>query len=138
LISEKIAELLKKARTIAVVGLSDKPDRPSYHVTSYLFSAGYRIIPVNPRVKTLFNEKAYPDLLSIPKEISIDIVDIFRRSQDVPPIVDQAIQLKPLCIWMQLGIIHEQAAKKAEESGIMVVMNRCLSVTHQQLIGLNK
>ena len=136
--SEKIADLLKKARTIAVVGLSDKPDRPSYHIASYLLSVGYRVIPVNPRLKTIFNEKAYPDLLSIPNEITVDIVDIFRRSEEVPPIVEQAIQKKPNCIWMQLGIINPEAAKKAESAGITVVMNQCISVVHQQLFGFGK
>jgi predicted CoA-binding protein len=138
LVTEKIADLLKKARTIAVVGLSDKPDRPSYHIASYLLSVGYRVIPINPRLKTIFNEKVYPDLQSVPDDIALDIVDIFRRSEDVLPIVEQAIPKKPSCIWMQLGIINPDAAKKAESAGITVVMNRCISVVHQQLFGFNK
>jgi predicted CoA-binding protein len=131
---DAIAELLKQARTIAVVGLSDNPMRPSYDVSAYMQSRGYRIIPVNPMIKSCLREKSYASLLDVPtKDVSekIDIVNIFRRSEFVPEIVDQAIQLKIPAIWMQLGVIHEKAAEKARQAGIFVVMDRCILVEHR-------
>jgi uncharacterized protein len=131
---DAIAELLKQARTIAVVGLSDNPMRPSYDVSAYMQSRGYRIIPVNPMIKSCLCEKSYASLLDVPtKDVSekIDIVNIFRRSEFVPEIVDQAIQLKIPAIWMQLGVIHEKAAEKARQAGIFVVMDRCILVEHR-------
>ena len=130
----RIAEVLKTARTIAVVGLSDNPLRPSFGVSAYMQSHGYRIIPVNPRIKSCLGEKAYASLLDIPeRNISeednpekIDIVNIFRRPEYVEEIVDQAIQLKVPAIWMQEEVIHERAAEKARKAGIFVVMDRCI------------
>ncbi len=126
--TDQIAEILKSAKTIAVVGVSDNPMRPSYGVAAYLQHHGYRIIPVNPSVDSVLGEKSYPSLLDVPDKI--DIVDIFRRSENVPPIVDQAIQLKVPAIWMQETVIHEESAKKAREQGIVVVMDRCILKEH--------
>ena len=119
-----------KHKTIAVVGLSDKPERASYDVASYLLSQGYRIIPVNPNIKEWKGIKAYPSLSAIPKDIRIDVVDIFRRSEFVPPIVDEAITIGAKAIWMQLGVINEEAAEKARSAGLEVVMDRCMKVEH--------
>ena len=131
---DPIAELLQRARTIAVVGLSDNPLRPSHGVSAYMQSNGYRIIPVNPRIKSCLGEKAYASLLDIPeKEIpeKIDIVNIFRRPEYVEEIVNQAIQLKVPAIWMQEEVIHEKAAEKARQAGIFVVMDRCILKEHR-------
>ncbi len=126
--ADQIADVLKSAKTIAVVGVSDNPMRPSYGVAAYLQHHGYRIIPVNPSVESVLGEKSYASLLDVPERI--DIVDIFRRSENVPPIVDQAIQLKVPVIWMQETVIHDEAAKKAREKGIVVVMDRCILKEH--------
>ncbi len=125
--------ILETARTVAVVGLSPKPDRPSYGVAQYLQSHGYRIIPVNPGIPEILGEKTYPDLLSIPDPV--DVVQIFRRSEDVPPIVDQAIQKGAKVVWMQEGIEHDAAAEKARAAGLLVVMNACMRMQHRRLIG---
>jgi predicted CoA-binding protein len=127
--SDPIFDLLRTARTIAVVGLSDSPLRPSHGVAAYLQSQGYRIIPVNPEIKVSLGEKAYPSLLDVPEKI--DIVDIFRRPEFVPEVVDQAIQLKVPAVWMQEEIVHEKAAQKARAAGIFVVMDRCILVEHR-------
>jgi len=128
----KIREILQNAKTIAVVGLSPKPERDSHEVAHYLQGVGYRIIPVNPVADQILGEKAYPDLLSIPEEI--DIVDIFRRSEHVPPIVDDAIEAGAKAVWMQLGVINEQAAAKAAEAGLDVVMDHCTLREHKRLL----
>jgi predicted CoA-binding protein len=127
--ADTIAELLKRSKTIAVVGLSNNPIRPSHGVSTYMQSRGYRIIPVNPRVRESLGEKAYSTLLDVPEKI--DIVNIFRRPEFVEEVVDQAIQLKVPAIWMQQGVIHENAAEKAREAGIFVVMDRCILVEHR-------
>lgn len=127
--ADQIAEVLKSAKTIAVVGVSDNPTRPSYGVAAYLQHHGYRIIPVNPTIDSVLGEKAYSSLLDVP--VKIDVVDIFRRSENVPPIIDQAIQLKVPAIWMQETVIHEEAARKAREKGIVVVMDRCILKEHR-------
>jgi predicted CoA-binding protein len=132
--SDAIAELLKRAKTIAVVGLSDNPLRPSHGVSAYMQSHGYRIVPVNPQVTECLGEKAYATLLDIPeKDVpdKIDIVDIFRRPEYVEEIVDQAIQLKVPAVWMQEEVIHEKAAEKARKAGIFVVMDRCILKEHR-------
>ena len=126
--ADQIADVLNSAKTIAVVGVSDNPMRPSYGVAAYLQHHGYRIIPVNPSVESVLGEKSYASLLEVPEKV--DIVDIFRRSENVPPIVDQAIQLKVPVIWMQETVVHEEAAKKAREKGIVVVMDRCILKEH--------
>lgn len=127
--SDPIAELLKRSKTIAVVGLSANPLRPSHGVSAYLQSHGYRIIPVNPNIAECLGQKAYPSLLDVPDKI--DIVDIFRRSEFVEAVVDQAIQLKVPAIWMQEDVIHERAAEKARKAGIFVVMDRCILKEHR-------
>lgn len=122
--TETVKKILRTYRTVAVVGLSDKPERPSYAVASYMQSQGYRVVPVNPRISRVLGEDAYPDLVSIPFEI--EIVDIFRRSEDVPPIVDAAIEKGVRAVWMQEGVINEAAAEKAKTAGLEVVMDLCM------------
>ena len=127
--NDPIAELLKSAKTIAVVGLSDNPMKPSYGVSQYMQSRGYRIIPVNPQVPEVLGEKSYASLLDIPEKV--DIVDVFRRPEAVPEIVDQAIQLKVPAIWLQETVVHEEAAQKARDAGIFVVMDKCILKEHR-------
>ena len=128
--ADRITELLQTARTIAVVGLTDSPLRPSYGVSHYMRSEGYRIIPVNPNITDWEGEKAYPSLLDVPEKI--DIVAIFRRPDAVPEVVEHAIQIKAPVIWMQEGVIHEEAAEKARQAGIFVVMDRCILKEHRK------
>ena len=128
--AERITELLESAKTIAVVGLTNMPMRPSYGVSHYMQSQGYRIIPVNPLISEWEGEKAYPSLLDVPERI--DIVNIFRRPEYVPEIVDQAIQLQLPSIWMQETVIHEEAAEKARQAGIFVVMDLCILKEHRR------
>ena len=127
--SDPIGDLLKTARTIAVVGLSNKPLRPSHGVALYMQQQGYRIIPVNPNLQSVLGERAYPSLKDVPEKI--DLVDIFRRPEFVPEVVDQAIALAVSAVWMQEGVIHEQAAEKARQAGIFVVMDRCILKEHR-------
>jgi len=126
---DPIAELLRRSRTIAVVGLSNSPLRPSHGVAAYMQTHGYRIIPVNPEIKGALGEKAYPSLLEVLEKI--DIVNIFRRPEFVDQIVDQAIQLRVPAIWMQEEVINEKAAEKARQAGIFVVMDRCILKEHR-------
>jgi uncharacterized protein len=130
---EEIKDILSNCRTVAVVGISPKPDRPSYVVASYLQSRGYRIVPVRPDGETLLEEKVYRSLLEIPEEIEIDIVDIFRKSEDVPPVVDEAILRKAKVVWMQEGVINPQAGDKAQKAGLKVVMDRCIKKERQRV-----
>lgn len=123
---EEIRELLRTSRVIAVVGASDKPDRPSYDIASTLLDRGYTIIPVNPGKKEILGQKCYPDLKSIP--VPVDIVNIFRNPADVPPVVDEAIAIKAKCVWMQTGISHPEAAKKAADAGLKVLQDSCIKV----------
>jgi len=127
--TDPITEILQRAKTIAVVGLSDNPLRPSHGVAAYLHTQGYRIVPVNPQIQSALGEKAYPSLLDVPEKI--DIVDIFRRSEFVEEVVDQAIQLKVPAVWMQEEVVHEKAAQKARAAGIFVVMDRCILLDHR-------
>jgi predicted CoA-binding protein len=124
--SPEIDRLLKESKVIAVVGLSPKPERPSYSVAAFLQSSGFRIIPVNPGQKEILGEKVYASLLEIPEQV--DIVDVFRAADAVPEIVDQAIKIKAKALWLQLGIVHNEAADKAEKAGLTVVQNKCLSI----------
>ena len=126
-----IADALKTARTIAVVGLSASPLRPSHGVAAYMQGQGYRIIPVNPGIPDALGEESYANLSDVPAKI--DIVDIFRRSEFVPEVVDEAIKLKIHVIWMQEGVIHQAAAEKARKAGIFVVMDRCILKEHHKL-----
>ncbi len=127
----KVKDLLRQSRVIAVVGASDKPDRPSHDIMRYLLEAGYTVIPVNPGKQEILGQACYPDLASVP--IAVDIVDIFRNPADVPPIVDQAIAIKAKCVWMQSGIAHEEAANKAVAAGLDVLQDRCIKVAHRLL-----
>ena len=128
--TDEIGELLKRSKTIAVVGLSDSPLRPSYGVSAYMQSHGYRIIPVNPEIKGALGEKAVPSLVEVQEKI--DIVDVFRRSEFVPEVIDEAIRLKVRAIWLQEGVVHEEAAEKARQAGIFVVMDRCILKEHRR------
>jgi hypothetical protein len=128
---KQISEILRIGRTIAVVGLSSKRYRPSYGVAEYMQRAGYRIIPVNPHETEVLGEKCYPDVESVPEPI--DIVDIFRRSEFVPEIVEAAIRKGAKAIWMQEGVVHEEAAHRAREAGLEVVMDRCILKDHRRL-----
>jgi uncharacterized protein len=133
----EVTEILNKYKVIAVVGLSDQLGKPSHRVAAYLKQHGYKIIPVNPTIKEALGEKAYRSLLDIPEDIqkTIDVVDIFRKAEDVPPIVEQAIKLKqkngrPYVVWMQLDIVNEAAAQTARQAGLAVVMDKCLMKEH--------
>lgn len=138
---DKIREILEKYKVIAVVGLSNDPEKGSYKVSAYMQQHGYHIIPVNPFVDEVLGENCYKSLLDIPVEIqrTLEVVDVFRKAEDVPPIVEQAIELKtrvdrPFVVWMQLGIINEQAAEAARHSGLVVVMDKCLMTEHHHII----
>lgn len=126
-----VKEVLRTARTIAVVGFSPKANRPSNLVGCYLIQAGFRVIPVNPGHSEICGLKCYPDLVSIPE--SVDVVDIFRRADDVLSVVEEAIAIRAKVIWMQQGIINREAADLAEKAGLIVVMDRCIKVDHMQL-----
>lgn len=126
-------EILLSAKTIASVGLSSSPEKESFWIVKYLQEQGYRIIPVNPTAEEILGEKAYPDLDSVPEKI--DVVQVFRKPEDVPPVVDSAIKVGARAVWMQEGIVHEEAAQKAREAGLQVVMDACMRVTHRRLIG---
>ena len=130
---QEIKEVLRSSKTVAVIGISPKEDRPSYGVASYLKSKGYRIIPVRPDGDKILGEKVYHSLTEIPREIEIDVVDIFRKSEDVPPVVEEAIHRGAKVIWMQEGIINQEACTKAEKAGLKVVMDRCTKKEHQRL-----
>ncbi|MEE9248829.1 MAG: CoA-binding protein [Dehalococcoidia bacterium] len=129
-------DILNEGKTIAVVGLSPKPERDSHLVAKYLKEQGYRIIPVNPMVDEVLGEKSYPDLKAIPERV--DVVDVFRKAEDVLPIVDQAIDIGASAVWMQLGIINEVAAARAREAGLGVVMDRCMLIEHRRMVGEGK
>jgi uncharacterized protein len=131
--SDPIRDVLQRGRTIAVVGLSNSPLRPSHGVSAYMQTQGYRIIPVNPKIHGSLGEKAYASLLDVREKI--DIVNIFRRPEFVEEIVDQAIRLKAPVIWMQEGVVHEKAAEKARQAGIFVIMDRCILKEHRARFG---
>lgn len=134
---ESIPQLLSAARTIAVVGLSSKPDRASHQVASYLQQHGHRIIPVNPTYagQSILGEHCYATLAQVAKEHGvIDIVDCFRKSEDIQPIAEQAIAIGARCLWLQLGVVNEDAARLAQKAGMLVVMDRCLKIEHQALL----
>jgi len=139
-LEEEINNVLKKYRTVAVVGLSKDPAKDSHMVAQFLKSRGWRIIPVNPTADEVLGEKCYKSLLDVPEDIqkAVEVIEIFRPSKDVPPIVDQAIQLKqkngkPYVVWMQLGIVNEEAAARAREAGLTVIMNRCMKIESERL-----
>jgi predicted CoA-binding protein len=130
---KQLKELYKSIQTIASVGLSANVEKPSFGIVYYLQQQGYRIIPVNPTAPEILGQKSYPDLLSIPDKV--DVVQLFRRSEDVPPFVEQAIQIGARVVWMQEGISNLEAAKKAEAAGLTVVMDRCMRAEHIRLFG---
>lgn len=130
---QTIEKILRTARTIATVGLSDDPTRPAHTVPAYLQVQGYRVIPVNPRLETALGETAYASLSAVPEPV--DVVQIFRRSEDVPPVVEQAIQIGAKAVWMQEGIVNEDAADLARRAGLAVVMDTCMRVAHRRLMG---
>ena len=125
-----IGDILKNYRVVAVVGLSPKPERPSYQVAEYLKQHGYRIIPVNPGQREILGEKCYPSLKDIP--FPVEVVDIFRNVEAIPAIVDEAIQVGAKVVWMQLNLVEPESARKAKEAGLKVVMDRCLKVEHSK------
>ena len=131
--SDPIRDLLERSRTIAVVGLSDSPLRPSYGVSAYMQTQGYRIIPVNPQIRDALGEKSYPSLLEVPE--AIDIVNVFRRAEFVEEVVDQAIRLEIPAVWMQEGVINPAAAEKARKAGMFVAMDLCILKEHRARFG---
>jgi uncharacterized protein len=128
--SDSIPDLLRQSKTIAVVGLSSNPLRPSHEVASYLQSAGYQIIPVNPNESEVLGQRSYPRLEDVP--VPIDIVDVFRRPEHVPAIADSAIAIHAKCLWLQQGITHVQAAAKARSAGLFVIEDACLFIEHKK------
>ena len=137
-LASSLLGLLSTARTIAIVGLSSRPDRPSYEVARYLQAHGYRVIPVNPKETEVLGARAYPALDAVP--VPVDIVDIFRQSEAVPAIVAEAVRVRagraqPRAIWMQEGVVHEEAAAQARAAGLEVIMDRCLMKEHRRLLG---
>ncbi len=128
-----IPEILNAYKTIAVVGISDNPTRPSYTVTKYMRAQGYKIIPINPNIESVFGLTAYPSLLALPDEVkkTVEIVDVFRKPDDVLSIVDEAIEIGAKVVWMQLGVTNQTAREKAEAAGLAVVENHCIAVDHQ-------
>jgi predicted CoA-binding protein len=131
---EAIAKILKNYRTVAVVGLSRSADKDSHRVASYLKASGFKIIPVNPSADEILGEKVYKDLTLIPG--SVDVVDVFRPSDEVGPFVEQAIKIGAKAVWMQLGIVNEEAASKALDAGLDVIMDRCMMTEHKRLLGM--
>ena len=130
--SQEIRAILEKYKTVAVVGLSPKPERDSHKVAKYLKENRYRIVPVNPGQKEILGEKCYPNLKAIP--FPIDVVDIFRRPEAIPPVVDDALEIGAKVVWMQLGIAHNQAADKARNAGLQVVMSKCIKIEHMNML----
>ena len=131
-LDDQIRQLLKTARTIGVVGISEKSWRPSHDVASYMPSVGYTIVPINPQFKTVLGLSVYPDLLTAARERPIEIVNVFRRAEFVPDIVEQAIAIHAQAVWLQVGVIHHEAARRAHDAGLIVVMDRCIKVEYQR------
>ncbi|MEP6896853.1 MAG: CoA-binding protein [Chloroflexota bacterium] len=130
---KEMKEILQSAKTIASVGLSSSDEKESYWIVSYLKEQGYHIIPVNPKATEILGEKVYASLSDIPDQV--DVVQVFRKSEDVPPVVDEAIKIGAKVVWMQEGIVNEAAAQKAREASLLVVMDACMRATHRRLIG---
>ena len=131
-----IEAILRECKTVAVVGLSPNPARPSHRVAVYLQSQGYRIVPVNPNATEVLGEPCYPNLAAIPHPV--ELVDIFRRSEEVSPVIDEAIQVGAEAVWMQLGIVNEASAAQAQEAGLDVVMDKCTAIEHRFLVKAGK
>lgn len=130
---QMMKEILRSAKTVATVGLSSNPEKDSYSVAQYLKTQGYRVIPVNPTATEILGETSYPDLESVPEKI--DVVQVFRKPEDVPPVAESAVKVGAKAVWMQEGIINEEAAQKARAAGLQVVMDACMRETHKRLIG---
>ena len=135
-----LRRILGSCRTIAVVGLSPQWHRPSFFAAKYMQSHGYRIVPVNPGAKEILGERCYPSVTAASQALAaegvkIDMVDCFRRSEDIPPLADEAIAIGARCLWLQLGVVHEASAAKAREAGLEVVMDRCVKIEHARLFG---
>lgn len=130
---DELRSILLAARAIAVVGLSSKPDRPSHEVASFLQERGYRIVPVNPNEAEVLDERAYPSLLDAPAEIPIEIVDVFRRAEETPPVAEQAVRRGAKVLWLQQGIVNEDARRIGEEAGLTVIMGVCIRTTIERL-----
>jgi predicted CoA-binding protein len=131
---DRLKQLLTSATIIAIVGVSSNPEKPSYGILQHLQKAGYKVIPVNPRETEILGERAYPSLVDVPERI--DIVDVFRRAEDTPPIADEAITIGAKTLWLQSGIANEEAAARASAAGLTVVMNACIGETHARLRSL--
>jgi hypothetical protein len=136
----ELRRILGTCKTIAVVGLSPQWHRPSFFAAKYMRDHGYRIVPVNPTATEILGERSYPSLTAAAQALAergekIDLVDCFRRSEDIPPVADEAIAIGARCLWMQIGVINEQAAEKARKAGLDVVMNRCVKIEHARLFG---
>ncbi|HXQ94362.1 MAG TPA: CoA-binding protein [Thermoplasmata archaeon] len=129
----RMRDILTRAETIAVVGLSDKPERDSHQIARYLQSVGYRVVPVNPMLTEVLGERSYPDVHSVPSEIRIDIVDVFRKSDQVGPVVGEAIDRRVPTVWMQLGVTNPEAAAKARSAGLVCYEDLCIMVQHRRL-----
>jgi uncharacterized protein len=131
-VEDRVLEMLRKAKTIAVIGLTDDPNKPSYYVSEYLQSNGYRVVPINPKLSEVLGERAYPSLSEAAKVEKIDLVDVFRRPEAVPEIVDEVLALKIPALWLQETVVHEEAAQKAREAGVLVVMDECIMKEHSR------
>lgn len=130
---QMMKDILLSAKTVASVGVSSNQEKESYWIVSYLKEQGYHVIPVNPTADEILGQKSYPNLESVPEKI--DVVQVFRKPEDVPPVVDDAIKVGAKVVWMQEGIVNEEAAQKAREAGLQVVMDACMRATHRRLIG---
>jgi predicted CoA-binding protein len=130
--TDEIREILERGKVVAIVGLSPRPDRDSNEVARYLMDHGYTVVPVNPREKRILNQDSYPDLRSIPCDV--DIVDIFRKVEFIPAIVDQAVEKKARAVWMQRGLAHNASAQRARDAGLAVVMSKCIKIEHSRLL----
>ena len=130
-----LRSILSQARTIAVVGLSSKPHRDSYGVARYLQNRGYKVVPVNPKETEVLGETAYPSLLDMPTDVAIDIVDVFRKGEETPPVAEQAVSIGARVLWLQEGIVNDEARRIAEEGGLTVVMDLCIRTTRARLEG---
>ena len=130
--NQTMKDILLSANTVASVGLSSNPEKESYHVVAYLKEQGYKIIPVNPTATEILGEKAYPSLSAIPDKV--DLVQVFRKPEDVPPVVEEAIRIGAKVVWMQEGIVNEEAAERAREAGLQVVMDACMRAAHRRLM----
>jgi uncharacterized protein len=129
----ELRSILGDAETIAVVGLSSNPFKDSFEIAEYLQRKGYRIVPVNPNETEVLGETAYPSLLDVPKDIRIDVVDVFRRAADTPPVAEQAVQVGAKVLWLQDGIVNDEARRIAEEGGVTVIMGVCIRTTNRRL-----